>query len=89
MNQCFQDKEMITDALTSQKHITGSYNTCANEMSTDKLKNEFLNILKEEHEIQMDVFKEMQKRGWYQVPQAQQQKVDQAKTKFENVKSSL
>lgn len=89
MNNNFADKEMMQDALTSQKNITGNYNNFANEMSTEQMKSQFMNILKEEHDIQMDVFKEMQKRGWYQTPAAQQDKITQAKTKFENMKNSL
>lgn len=89
MSHQFADKEMISDALNSQKHITGTYNNAANEMSCDSLKGQCMQILKEEHDIQMDVFKEMEKRGWYPTAQAQQEKINEAKTKFENVKNSL
>lgn len=46
----------------------------------------FVDILTEEHQIQADVFNEMSKRGWYPVQQAEQQKIQQAKQKFENSK---
>lgn len=78
----FGDKEMITDALTSQKSITGSYNTFANECATPALRSEFMNILSDEHQIQHEIFTEMQKRGWYQVEAAEKNKVDQAKQKY-------
>lgn len=89
MNNQFADKEMLQDVLTSQKNMTNNYNAFANEMSTDQMKSQFMNILKEEHDIQMDLFKEMQKRGWYQTPQAKQEKIAQTKTKFDNMKKSL
>ena len=38
---------------------------------------------------EVDVFTEMQKRGWYAPPEAQQQMIDQTKTKFQNVAQSL
>ncbi len=79
-----QDKEMMMDSLTSQKEITGVYNTFCNECATTALRDEMLNILHEEHTIQADVFMEMQKRGWYPTPMAEEQKVQAAKQKFTN-----
>ncbi len=78
----FGDKEMMTDVLSSQKFITENYNVFANECSSPALKSEFVNLLNEEHQIQHDVFCEMQKRGWYSVEQADQNKVSQAKTEI-------
>lgn len=78
----FGDKEMMSDALASQKFITEGYNTFANECATPAVKTEFMNILNEEHQIQQEIFAELQKRGWYQVEAADQNKVTQAKQKF-------
>lgn len=82
---CFGDKEMIEDALTSQKNITGSYNTYANECANPALMSDMMNILNEEHQIQHEIFCTMQQKGWYQVQPAEQQKVDQTKNKFQNM----
>lgn len=79
-----QEKEVFDDVLTSQKFITETYNTYANECATPNIRDEFMNILNEEHQIQADVFDEMKKRGWYSTPQAEQQKVQQAQQKFQN-----
>ena len=79
-----QEREILDDVLTSQKTITGTYNAFANECST--IRDSFVDILTEEHQIQADVFNEMSKRGWYPVQQAEQQKIQQAKQKFENSK---
>ena len=65
----FDDKNMMDDALASQKFITETYNTFANECSDPQLK---------EHEV----FTEMQKRGWYQTEPAEQDKINQAKQKY-------
>lgn len=81
----FDDKEMMNDALLSQKNLTSDYNTFANECATPGVRNEFLSILSEEHQIQADVFEELSKRGWYQVPPADQTKIDQAKMKFSSM----
>jgi spore coat protein CotF len=44
-----------------------------------------MSILEDEHQIQHDLFKDMLQRGWYQVEQADTNKVNQAKQKFQNV----
>ncbi len=78
----FDDKAMIDDALSSQKFITGTYNTFANECSDPQLKEQFMNLLEDEHRIQHEIFTEMQKRGWYQTEPAEQDKINQAKQKY-------
>lgn len=78
------EKEMMNDALASQKYVTEAYNTYTNECATPNVRNEFMNILTEEHQIQSEVFDAMKQRGWYTVPDAQQQKVQQAKQKYQN-----
>ena len=83
------DREILCDALSSEKFMTENYNNYANECASPSLMNEFMNLLSEEHQIQHDVFTEMQKRGWYAPPEAQQQMIDQTKTKFQNVAQSL
>lgn len=82
MNSNFGDKEMLTDLLSSQKMITSNYNSFANECATPCVRTDFVNILKEEHQIQSEVFCEMQNRGWYPTTAAEQNKVDQAKQKY-------
>ena len=44
--------------------------------------NEFMNLLSEEHQIQHDIFSEMQKRGWYPTQDAPAEKIAQTKMKF-------
>ena len=88
-NSTFNDREIMDDILTSQKHITDVYNTFSNECTNQKLQSDMLNILKEEHTIQFSVFGEMQKRGWYSPCAAEVQKINETKTKFENIATQL
>ncbi len=88
-NNTFTDREIMDDILTSQKHISGSYNTYSNECVNQQLQNDMLSILKEEHSIQFTVFEEMQKRGWYSPGAAQAQMINETKTKFENIATQL
>ena len=73
------EKQILQDSLLSQKQITGSYNIYAGECVNTQLRTTMLDILKDEHCIQADLFSDMQSRGWYKVDQADQQKIQQAK----------
>ena len=78
----FSDKDRLQDGLASQKFITENFNMAVNESATPAIRGAFMSILKDEHDIQNEIFTEMQKRGWYQVQPAEQQKIQQARTKF-------
>lgn len=79
------DQEIVNDSIASQKFITESYNTFANECATPNLRDEFMNILKDEHQIQAELFSEAQKRGWYPVKSADEQQIQQAKQKYQGM----
>ena len=79
---CLNDQEMLNDVLSTQKFISGGYNTSAGEAASPTVKNAMMSLLEEEHAIQHEIFCEMQSRGWYQTQAAEQNKIDQAKTKF-------
>lgn len=87
--QNFDDQEMINDALYSQKQITENYNLFANECAAPQTRDTFMTLLNEEHQIQFDLFHEMSKRGWYPTQAAEQQQIEQAKQKFQNMQGSL
>ena len=80
--QAMTEKEMMDDSIGSQKLITSSYNTFANECANNQLRSTFLNILTDEHDIQARIFDEMTSRGWYQLKQADQNEIMQAKQKY-------
>ena len=73
------DKEITSDSLTTQKHLTGMYNMSANECANENLRADMLNILQQEHDIQFDIYREMSKRGWYPTEQAPQDKITTVK----------
>jgi hypothetical protein len=81
-NNPLGDKELLNDSISSQKLISGNYDTYANECVNTQLRDDFLCILYEEHMIQTDLFTEMQNRGFYTVQAADMQQVNQAKQKF-------
>ncbi len=81
-NLPMQDKDRMEDALSSQKFIAEAYNSFANECAAANVRDELLNILQDEHNIQADIFNEMQKRGWYPTTPADQQQIQTVKSKF-------
>ena len=89
LTQNLDDQQILNDMLSSQKQISGAYNTFGGECVHESLKCDLLNILRDEHNMQSGVFSQMQQRGWYQPAAAQQSKVDAAKTKFQNLSAQL
>jgi len=80
--QNYGEKEILNDALVTEKAITGAYNTFSNECANPNVRSVMLQLLNEEHDIQFDVFNEMHTRGFYPTPLAEQEMVSQAKQKF-------
>lgn len=80
--QPYSEKEVLADALSSQKFSTEHYNQFANECVNESVRNVILDCLDKEHEIQKDVFDMMHSKGYYPTPAAETQKVEEAKQKF-------
>lgn len=81
------EKDVMKDILSSEKYLTESYNTFTNECANQNIRDEFMKILNEEHQIQAEVFDAMKQRGWYATPAADQQKIQQAKQKYQSGQS--
>lgn len=82
MNNGFSEKEVLHDALESQKQVTGMLNSFSNECANPEVRKVMLDILNDEHSIQFDVFNDMQRRGYYPVSAAQQDKITQIKNTY-------
>ena len=74
----YDDKTMMTDMLASQKFIAQNYNNYAGECSTKQSKAKLMKILNEEHDIQFQIFQQMNAKGWYPTQAAPQDKINQA-----------
>ena len=81
--QIYEEKEVLQDALDTQKAATGLYNTGANECVNSDLRDTMMDLLEKEHNIQFEVFNIMHEKGYYPTPEAENTKVQQAKQKFE------
>lgn len=76
------DREIMTDLLTSQKHLTCEYNTYCNEAATPEVSACLLSVLRDEHTIAKELFNTMNSKGWYPVERAEDSKLSQAKSQF-------
>lgn len=78
-----QDQEMMEDLLISENLMTSIYNQFTNECSNQEIRDQFQDLLNEEHEMHGDLLEEMKNRGWYLAPAAAAQKVEQVRQKYE------
>ena len=76
------DKDSMTDALSSEKFLSGVYNESLNEAYHAPVKNCFGGLLDDVHRAGEEIFAVMNERGWYPVEAAEEQKVTAAKMKF-------
>lgn len=78
----FDEKQMLGDALNSQKFVSSAYNADILECATPQLKKCFCGILEDEHSIQQEIFDEMSTRGYYPVEKAKEEKIHETKQQY-------
>lgn len=78
----YTEKEVLGDALLTQKMATGQFDKCSNECVHEELRQTMLNLLKEEHDIAQEVFVMMHEKGYYPTPAAQTDKIAEVKSQF-------
>ena len=76
------DKEYIEDILLTSKTLTGMYHYATQESSTEGLHNQFKCNLNDSIAMSHRIFASMQQNGWYPQQQAQQQQIQQVKSKY-------
>lgn len=79
-----ESKLIMNIILTSTKNISDILYHGSVESSTPDIHKTFHNTLNECLDLQNEIFTFMEQKGWYQVEQVEQQKIDQAKEKFGN-----
>lgn len=78
------DKHISTLILTLEKAIIKDYAVAITEASTKELGKKFIKFSNDSIELQREIFNYMSDNGWYQLPQAQQEKIQQEATKLTN-----
>ena len=77
-----QDKELMDDMLTAEKHAVVNYSLFANECSTQSVRTDVMTLLEDEHKLQAEIFDLMSSHGWYAPKDAEMQKIAEAKQKY-------
>lgn len=72
------EKEILADALNSEKAATNNYNSFSNECVHENVRHAMLQCLSQEHDIQQDLFEMMHAKGYYPTPAADEKKVQNA-----------
>lgn len=79
------DQVIMENLLLTTKGVCDLYLHGTIESATPNVHNAFNNALHESLCMQDDIYQKMSAKGWYPSSQAEQQKIQQVKTKFQNV----
>ncbi|MCL2018389.1 MAG: spore coat protein [Oscillospiraceae bacterium] len=80
--KAMSDKEYIEDVLLTAKTLTSMYHYATQESSTEGLHNQFKCNLNDSIAMQHKVFASMQQNGWYPQQMAEQQQINQVRSKY-------
>lgn len=69
------DRDYLTDVLTTEKNMSNNYAIAINEASNDQLFNELLDIFIETKECARELFNLSFQKGWYKLEEAEASKV--------------
>ena len=78
------DKDLMENELLVVKGLCNLYLNGAIESTTAEGHNAFKSALNETLDIENKLYNLMSEKGWYQTENADQQKINQTKTKFQN-----
>lgn len=89
MNNVLGEKEILNDILNTEKEIIKTYSTAVTESSCANMRQLLLRNITQIVDDQFNVFNVMVNKGYYQKKDAQDQDVQQAKQKFQQMQSQL
>lgn len=76
------DKCIMENLLLTEKGVCDLYMHGTIESSTENVHQAFNNALNESLCMQDNIYKDMSANGWYQMEQAEQQKIQKVKNQF-------
>lgn len=82
----FSERELLSDLLHTEKELTKNYAGNCTEASCPELRSMLLRNMTECSEDQYGVFEQMRQRNMYNPKDAQQQEVQSAKQKMQDLK---
>ena len=84
-----QDQNNIMILLELEKNMVKNYSIAITEASNDELCNEFSTLFADAKQAQRQLYNYSLSKGWYQIEQAQQDKINQEQQKLQPKLSSL
>jgi spore coat protein CotF len=82
MQNSMSEQEILTDLLSSEKHLTSTVNTFITESTCANLRQNLKTILTEEHSIHENLYNIMNQKGWYPTCDAEALEVQKLKGRF-------
>lgn len=89
VNNIMGEKEILNDVLNTEKEILKVYSTAVTESSCANMRQLLLRNITQISDDQFNVYNAMINKGYYQAKDAQDQEVQQAKQKFQQMQSQL
>ena len=77
-----KERDIMFDALMSQKFLTENYNCALLESQTPQVRSAVSAILSDEHEIENEIFELLLSRGWYETKDAEKSEISKMREKF-------
>lgn len=89
VNNPMGEKEILCDMLNTEKEIVKLYSSAVTESSCPNMRQVLMRNATQAADDQYNVFNVMVNKGYYQKKDAQEQDVQQAKQKFQQLQSQL
>ncbi len=87
--QSNQNRLLFLNLLSVQKSLSVKYNECSLKCADEPLREDILNILREDHSMYHTLFDESRNRGWEKESAAENDEVTAAAENFTRIKGSL
>lgn len=84
-----QDKDILTDMLNEEKKMISLYNTAITESNCPAMRRVLQDNLTHSYQDQYGIFDNMATRGYYPVPPADAQALQQAKQTYSNYQNTF
>ena len=89
MNTKLTEKDLMNDLLATEKQVVSAYSVGITETSCPNLRNTLVTNFKNAQDTQFKVFDAMRQKGWYQIKDAADADVQQAKNDANTMMNEL
>ncbi len=88
-NAEMNDSDYLNDMLATEKTLVNNYSIVLNEASNNFIYEEIINLCKDTHTCQRELYNILFKKGWYKLEKAEQQKINTLLQEHENKLNEL